>query len=860
VTPSLNPQSIDLPGLDDLECRTGRRRDLLRRRGINGIDAVEVADDGVTLTVYFLTGVPHRLEPGNVRLEGGVGPAPRAVSVGPGPVDPGGDPSDSVDVVVDRVGGPGTYRLRLVRLEGGRPTDAPLPGLDPRYASAEFAFTQICPTDLDCAGAADTPPAVPEAGAPRDYLARDYATFRRLLLDRMALVAPAWRERRIPDLGVTLVELLAYVGDHLAYYQDAVATEAYLDTARQRISVRRHGRLVDHVLGEGANARAFVVVAVDAEIRLRAADVGFVTGWPEAPPGGLALPRSRVDALAPGTAEEYRPLCPGDEEIVLRPGHDRIAIHTWGDDLCRLPAGATVATLVDDPRQPLALACGDLLLLEEVRGPVTGFPGDADPHHRHVVRLTRVDRGRDEATGTDVVAVRWDPDDALPFPLTLSSLGPAPGCAVLPGVSVARGNVVPVDHGRWVDEHLPAVPAGPSPQECEGPCRPADASPRAGRFRPRLAAPGLTHAEPFPPGLVCDCGDVHGPTATALLARDPSAATPVLALYEPPGPHDRPGSRGRRWTAVPDLLASGPDDRHVVVEMDDDRVANLRFGDDRSGEEPEPGTVFRARYRVGNGSAGNVGAEAIRYLVLPDGVHPGSAVFVRNPCPASGGADPESLADAKQVIPAAFRVGRERAVTADDYAELAARIGGDAVQAATADLVWTGSGYVAEVALDPRVGGRPRPPDPRLGRRVEAALQHYRRMGHDVVVVAADLVPIDLEVTVCVDPYAVAAHVKADLLDLLGAGLRRDGTPGLFHPDRWTFGRSVDASPITAAAAAVPGVTAAEVTRLARVDVPGSDAAKAGVLRIGRHEIAQLDPGPDRARGGLLTVTTIGGR
>ena len=38
----------------------------------------------------------------------------------------------------------------------------------------------------------------------------------------------------MPDLGITLVELLAYVGDHLSYYQDAVATEAYLDTARQR--------------------------------------------------------------------------------------------------------------------------------------------------------------------------------------------------------------------------------------------------------------------------------------------------------------------------------------------------------------------------------------------------------------------------------------------------------------------------------------------------------------------------------------------------------------------------------------------------------------------------------------------------
>ena len=44
------------------------------------------------------------------------------------------------------------------------------------------------------------------------------------------------------DLQVALVELMAYAGDRLSYYQDAVATEAYLGTARKRISVRRHAQ------------------------------------------------------------------------------------------------------------------------------------------------------------------------------------------------------------------------------------------------------------------------------------------------------------------------------------------------------------------------------------------------------------------------------------------------------------------------------------------------------------------------------------------------------------------------------------------------------------------------------------------
>ena len=131
-----------------------------------------------------------------------------------------------------------------------------------------FTFKVDCPSDLDCKPAPSCPPEVFPAPA-INYLAKDYASFRQLILDRLALIMPDWRERHVPDLGITLVELLAYVGDHLSYYQDAVATEAYLDTARQRISVRRHARLVDYRLHEGCNARAWVAVKTASDLRAR---------------------------------------------------------------------------------------------------------------------------------------------------------------------------------------------------------------------------------------------------------------------------------------------------------------------------------------------------------------------------------------------------------------------------------------------------------------------------------------------------------------------------------------------------------------------------------------------------------------
>ena len=75
------------------------------------------------------------------------------------------------------------------------------------------------------------------------------------MLDRLSLLAPGWTERSTPDVGIALVELLAYVADELSYRQDAVATEAYLQTGAPRTSLRRHARLVDYVVHEGANAR-----------------------------------------------------------------------------------------------------------------------------------------------------------------------------------------------------------------------------------------------------------------------------------------------------------------------------------------------------------------------------------------------------------------------------------------------------------------------------------------------------------------------------------------------------------------------------------------------------------------------------
>ena len=136
------------------------------------------------------------------------------------------------------------------------------------------------------------------------------------------------------------------------------------------------------------------------------------------------------------------------------------------------------------------------------------------------------------------------------------------------------------------------------------------------------------------------------------------------------------------------------------------RAPHIRFGDGIAGGCPSR-NFFAARYRIGNGKQGNVGAETIKYMVTRIGGS-GSSIQPRNPMPAQGGIEAEPISEVKLFAPGAFRKKLERAITADDYAHLAAldpksrrAESSKKVQLAAANLRWTGSWNEARVAIDP---------------------------------------------------------------------------------------------------------------------------------------------------------------
>ncbi len=228
---------------------------------------------------------------------------------------------------------------------------------------------------------------------------------------------------------------------------------------------------------------------------------------------------------------------------------------------------------------------------------------------------------------------------------------------------------------------------------------------------------------------------------------------------------------------------------------------------------------------------------------------------VRNPLPAQGGIDPEPIAEARVLAPGAFRETIERAITADDYATIAARSPG--LQRAAAQLDWTGSWYEADVAVDPlgtETAGA------RLIDAVETMLYRYRRMGHDLRVEAATYVPITLGLEICVGPGYDRGHVRSALISRLGNRANADGTRGFFHPDSLSFGDDVYLSRIVAAALTVVGVEDATVTELHRCLMEPNHEIANGVLPLAPGEIAQLDNDPDHPERGVLHIVMRGGR
>ena len=163
------------------------------------------------------------------------------------------------------------------------------------------------------------------------------------------------------------------------------------------------------------------------------------------------------------------------------------------------------------------------------------------------------------------------------------------------------------------------------------------------------------------------------------------------------------------FTEVDNFLDSAATDLHFVVRVDQNDRASIRFGGGVSGTPPS-GTIT-VSYKTGGGSQGNV--DAGRLVVIEgafrDAVGNPVQVTVRNPVPASGGSDRQTVASAQLLAPESLRA-LTRSVSREDFEINARRLGGVAralMLTSNEDLAIPENSGI--LFIIPRGGGLPTP-------------------------------------------------------------------------------------------------------------------------------------------------------
>jgi predicted phage baseplate assembly protein len=279
-----------------------------------------------------------------------------------------------------------------------------------------------------------------------------------------------------------------------------------------------------------------------------------------------------------------------------------------------------------------------------------------------------------------------------------------------------------------------------------------------------------------------------------------------------------------RWAEVPTLFGRGPRERVYTIRRDDEGRTAVQLGDGRTGARPPTGSEnVQASYRKGLGREGNLDPGKLTLLLArPLGVR-----SVRNLLPATGGSDPEALADARTNAPLTV-LTLDRIVSLDDYADFARAFEG--VAKAHATWVW-GQGGREILLTVAGSDGAAVPEDGPAHRSLRETIAGSGDPNVPVTVRTHAPVPFRIAATIERDEALLAEQVLADVEAALGAH---------FSFTARSFGQPVPLSEVLAVLHGVRGVVSVDVNGLytetmrelrqrldALVPVPGGDAASA---------------------------------
>ena len=740
---------------------------------------------------------------------------------------------------------PGDFSLHRLYINDAR--------VDPFFNDTEFSFKQGCPSVFDCRDDC-MPEAIESIDYPVDYLARDFWSFRRALLDFAAERYPGWSEPLEADEAVMLMEIMASLGDDFAYTQDRYAREATLPTATQRRSRSSLARLVDYLPDPGLAAETELAVRVRAGVGGDTCEVS-ARAW--------ALPEGRAPIPFSATAQVWH-----------HEAWNEIPLHCPDSDVTCLPRGATEAYLLTSAPSVAQLPPGSPLSPQEFwqgrRMILSSKPTDpAEPERAFAVTIESVEPTTDSlaptpGVATPVAKITWASPTPWPLPLAetsalLNIVTVIAGEEVIERFRVGANSTAVTRHPGLTTTELGQLLALPRTVEREGPYE----EDRGGRGR--MLRFGLRGSE--------ERGLGWFKPANARGLSNIAVRAPILELGEVLPPLYGPDPGGATWTFTRDIATADLDSteftleegmwRKVVtyqtptsgdIEFHDyagDEGWTIRFGDGAFGRPPEDGTVLEARYFTAPGSAANLSPDSVTHLSAPINAPPGLlfdyAEAVTNPLQIASGTDEETPENIRINAPEAYRALPLRAVRPEDFSDILERI--DWVQRANATVRWTGSWATYFIAADP-LGGFALTNAQRS--QLDDEIDCIRQATRDARAADPDYVDIDMQVEICASADSYPGEVAERVTQALAA-------PGFFAPDNFSFGQSLSRSGLEAAIQCVPGVRGVETIRLReRTKLDWHEFAEPE-LAIEPWQIVRLQNDPKYPGRGSLSVTAHGG-
>jgi hypothetical protein len=736
------------------------------------------------------------------------------------------------------------------------------------------------------------------------YRIGTFSSFREAMIEEIALVTVDvgggvtrrplvdWTTRTADDYGIMLLELWAYVGDVLTFYQERTINEALLRTALFRESVLGLCRLLDYEPAPGAAAAALLAITLERGKQLTVPTglrVQSVPGPNEKPQKFETVESRQADAArntfrtfpqpstaVPLAAGSYAwldaavvfatPLVKNDTLVAFLDGG------TQGVEEKRVESLQTLdgrRRLEFTPAFQQSFATGRLfrwarkLRLFGLQAPdtyLTSAPDSTNPSlliwktNTTPLQLTSATQelalegvfdqlkagqrllfhapeGQRLLTLTHV---KQAPCSLGPYSATVTVVGftPALGFAVAdlrtvilyeltePEITVdpqdypgqLSGNQIflrpPDAQGIEVKHLLILDDVLAQPQSVTVTAVGTFAGHTALTFTPPLARP-LDQKSAFAWGNVLRA--THGETvANETLGNGDAAATfQAFALAKSPVTQARtPGAPGGvvstleirvdniLWHEVPTLFGHGSRERIFTTLRDNKEVMTAHFGDNVTGARLTTGRGnVVARYRQGLGLAGNVKAGTLRNpLDRPTGLK-----AVVNPLDAQGGADAETLGQARGNAPNTVRTFG-RIVSLRDFEDSARQFPGIARALATWEWDGDDQAVLLTVAGDDGavVAGQ-------LMDDLTADLDLRRDPNHKLTIEPHHNVPITIAVAILADGDFDKALVRQAVADALA---------GRFAFANTALGQAVHLSDVYAVVQNVAGIVAADVNQL----------------------------------------------